>query len=195
MLEIGDAIVSLDLLEEFFRCDLSRCKGACCIEGDSGAPLTMDEARIIEEDFNHYRKYLPEDHLREIERTGFSLVDSDGDLVTPLVNNRQCAYSFYDRQGVLRCAIEKSFHDGRTKFIKPVSCHLFPVRITEYDTFKAVNYQQLSICKAGRECGYKTGLPLYVFLKDPLIRQFGEKWYHQLEEAAQLLKESNQLPE
>ncbi len=195
MLEIGNEIVSLDLLEEFFSCDLRQCKGACCIEGDSGAPLTEDEALVIEENFKHYRKYLPEEHLKEIERTGYSVVDSDGDLVTPLVSNRQCAYSFYDRQEVLRCAIEKSYHDGLTRFIKPVSCHLFPVRITEYDTFKAVNYQQISICKSGRECGFRMRLPLYVFLKDPLIRQFGEQWYHQLEEAALLLKESHKLPE
>lgn len=189
MIEIGRSIVSFDIFEEHFLCDLQRCKGACCIEGDSGAPLTHEEAGAIEKDYHVFEENLPESHKAEIRKQGYSVIDSDGDVVTPLVNNRQCAYSFYDEKNILKCAIEKAFFEGKTTFRKPVSCHLFPIRITEYKRFDAVNYQQLDICKAGRECGRAYKLPLYKFLKEPLIRKYGEDWYAQLEEAAKYVEE------
>lgn len=188
MIEIGRTIVSRDLLDEHFLCDLQRCRGACCVEGDSGAPLAAGEAEAIREGFPHFEHYLPENHAEEIRSQGYSVVDKDGDEVTPLVGNRQCAYSFYDENNILKCAIEKAFFEGRTNFRKPVSCHLFPVRITVYKRFDAVNYQELDICKAGRECGRANKLPLYVFLKEPLIRKYGEEWYAQLEAAAQFVR-------
>jgi hypothetical protein len=184
MIEIGRTIVSLDVLEEHFLCDLQRCKGACCVEGDSGAPLSEGEAEAIEKDYSQFEGYLPGHHKEEILKQGYSVTDSDGDVVTPLVGNRQCAYSFYDEGNILKCSIEKAFFEGKTTFRKPVSCHLFPIRITVYKRFDAVNYQQLDICKAGRECGRASRLPLYRFLKEPLIRKYGAEWYAQLEEAA-----------
>ena len=191
MLEIGRTIISFDVFEKHFLCDLFKCKGACCIEGDSGAPLTEDEAKIIEKKYASFEDYLPEKHKKEISRQGFSVIDSDGDLVTPLVNNRQCAYSFYDERGILKCSIEKAFFEGKTKFRKPVSCHLFPIRITEYKRFDAVNYQELDICKPGRACGKSQKLPLYKFLKEPLIRKYGEEWYKEVEIAAEHLSTTN----
>ncbi|MCD6355545.1 MAG: DUF3109 family protein [Prolixibacteraceae bacterium] len=190
MIEIGRTVVSLDIFEEQFLCDLQQCKGACCIEGDSGAPLEDEEATVIEKEFSTFEKYLPPDHKKEIAKQGFSVIDSDGDLVTPLVDNRQCAYSFYDKQGILKCAIEKAFFEGKTTFRKPVSCHLFPIRITSYKRFDAINYEQLDICKPGRVCGIVQQLPLYKFLKEPLIRKYGEEWYKEIEIAAALLNES-----
>lgn len=187
MLEIGRTIISFDIFEKHFLCDLFKCKGACCVEGDSGAPLTEDEAKLIEKDYKAFEGYLPQKHKNEIAKQGFSVVDSDGDLVTPLVNNRQCAYSFYDENGILKCSIEKAYFEGKTKFRKPVSCHLFPIRITEYKRFDAVNYQQLDICKPGRACGKSQKLPLYKFLKEPLIRKYGEEWYKEVEIAAEHL--------
>ncbi len=187
MVEIGRTIISLDIFEKHFLCDLLKCKGACCVEGDSGAPLTDEEAEIIERDYSTFKNYLPEKHIKEIQEQGFSVIDSDGDLVTPLVDNRQCAYSFYDEKGILKCAIEKAFFEGKTSFRKPVSCHLFPIRITKYKRFEAVNYQQLDICKPGRKCGVSNQLPLYKFLKEPLIRQYGEEWYKELVIAAEYL--------
>lgn len=184
MLEIGRTIVSLDILEKKFVCDLLKCKGACCIEGDSGAPVTPEELEAIAAAYPEVESYLPEIHRHEIQKRGFAVVDLDGDLVTPLVNNRQCAYTFYDH-GVLKCGIEKAYFDGKITFRKPVSCHLFPIRITEYQQFDAVNYQQLEICKPGRQCGQKENMPLYVFLKEPLIRKYGEEWYEQLSYAAE----------
>lgn len=192
MIEIGRAIVSLDVFEEYFLCDLSKCKGACCIEGDSGAPLTEDEMLQIEADFDIFSEYLSEKHREEIQSQGFSLIDSDGDLVTPLVDNRQCAYAFLDENRIWKCAVERAFFEGKTAFRKPISCHLFPIRITEYKRFDAVNYQQLDICKCGRERGYAEKLPLYRFLREPLIRKYGEEWYAWLENAAKLLDEGKE---
>ena len=188
MLEIGRAIVSLDVLDKHFLCDLLKCKGACCVEGDSGAPLTAEEAIEIEQNYPAFEKYIPENHKKEVEKQGFSVIDSDGDLVTPLVGNRQCAYTFIDEKGILKCAIEKAYFEGEISFRKPVSCHLFPIRITEYKRFDAVNYQQLDICKPARKCGAGEKLPLYKFLREPLIRKYGSEWYEQLVYAAENLK-------
>jgi hypothetical protein len=185
MLEIGKTIVSFDVLEEHFMCDLLKCKGACCVEGDSGAPLTQEEGVIIEQILSDVEPYMTSEGRAVIREKGTSVIDYDGDLVTPLVNNRECAFVYRDEQGVTKCAIEKAFLDGKTTFRKPVSCHLFPVRITEYKRFDAVNYQQLAICKPGRTCGKGKKLPLYQFLKEPLIRKYGSEWYEQLHYAAQ----------
>jgi hypothetical protein len=171
-------------LEKKFLCDLLKCKGACCVEGDSGAPVTPEEVAAIKNAYPIFEENLEESHREEIRKQGFAVIDLDGDLVTPLVNNRQCAYTF-EENGILKCGIEKAFLNGKISFRKPVSCHLFPIRITEYKRFDAVNYQQIDICKPGRECGKSEKLPLYVFLKEPLIRKYGEDWYNQLEYAAE----------
>lgn len=184
MLEIGKTIVSFDVLEEYFLCDLMKCRGACCVEGDSGAPLTQEEAVIIEKIYPLVEPYLSKEGKKMIEAQGTSMVDHDGDLVTPLVNNRECAFTFKDEQGITKCGIERAFLDGKVNFRKPVSCHLFPIRITEYKHFDAVNYQQLQICKPGRKCGAGQKLSLYQFLKEPLIRKYGTDWYEQLHYAA-----------
>jgi len=186
MLEIGRTIVSLDILEKKFLCDLLKCKGACCVEGDSGAPVTAEEVKAIQEAYPEVSLNLAESHREEIRKQGFAVVDLDGDLVTPLVDNKQCVYT-YEENSILKCGIEKAFLDGKINFRKPVSCHLFPIRITEYKRFDAVNYQQIDICKPGRQCGKSQQLPLYVFLKEPLIRKYGEEWYEQLKYAAENL--------
>ena len=187
MIEIGRTILSRDIFEQHFVCDILKCKGACCIEGDSGAPLTEEEAAQIEQEYSNFEKYLPEHHKAEVKKQGFSMIDSDGDLVTPLVEKRQCAYSFYDEHGILKCAIEKTYFEGKSKFRKPISCHLFPIRITEYKHFDAVNYQELDICKPGVKCGKSQKVPLYKFLKEPLINKYGADWYKEVEIAAEYL--------
>lgn len=184
MVEIGKTLLSKDIFEQHFVCDVLKCKGACCIEGDSGAPLSDDEAALIEKEYSNFEEYLPESHKAEVKKQGYSLIDSDGDLVTPLVDNRQCVYSFYNKVGILKCAIEKSFFEGKSKFRKPVSCHLFPIRITEYKYFDAINYQELDICKPGVDCGTSQKIPLYLFLKEPLIAKYGTDWYREVEIAA-----------
>ncbi len=194
MIEIGRAIVSRDILEECFQCDLSLCKGACCVEGDSGAPLTPEEARFLESGYPLFQEFLSPLHRQTIESAGYSMTDSDGDLVTPLVKNRQCVYSYVNPEGILKCAVEKAWTEGKISFRKPVSCHLFPIRITSYAHFDAVNYQKIEICRPGRECGKNSRLPLYRFLRDPLVRKYGETWMAQLEWIAKRLVKTAEKP-
>lgn len=188
MIQIDKTIISFDIFENQFLCNLSECKGSCCVEGDSGAPLTEEEALQIETYYPDFEKYLTERNKLEVEIQGTSITDKDGDLVTPLLDKRECAYTFTDEEGITKCAIEKAFLNNEIPFRKPVSCHLFPIRITEYSDFDAVNYQELAICKPGRECGAKNKLPLYKFLKGPLIRKYGEEWFKEVEIAAEYLK-------
>jgi hypothetical protein len=184
MLEIGKTIISLDILEKHFLCDLLKCKGVCCEEGDSGAPLTKDEAKKLEEVYPFVQEFLSDQNNESIKNQGLYFVDYDGDLVTSLVNNHECVFTFRDENGILKCAIEKAYLDGKIDFRKPISCHLFPIRIKEYKRFDAVNYEKLEICKPGRMCGAAEKIPLYKFLKEPLIRKYGGEWYAQLEIAA-----------
>lgn len=188
MIEIGKTIVSLDIIESKFLCDISKCKGICCVDGDSGAPLTDEEALILEEIYPIIEKYIPENQKQEIAIQGYAIIDSDGDLVTPLVNDCECVYTYREDDGTTKCAIEKAWIAGEVKWQKPISCALFPVRISEYKNFDGVNYQQIDICKCGKELGEKEKLPLWKFLKDPLTRKYGAEWYSQLKLVAETLE-------
>lgn len=184
MIEIGKTIVSLDVLESKFCCNLELCKGACCVDGDSGAPLVPEEAKIIEGLYPEFKEYLSEQNKAEISKQGFSLIDQDGDLVTPIVGKNECVFTYVDEKGITLCAIERAYFEKNTGFRKPVSCHLFPIRITEYKRFDGINYEQLKICKPGRACGKTAGTPLWKYLREPLIRKYGEEWYAELEVVA-----------
>ncbi|WP_372755779.1 DUF3109 family protein [Labilibaculum sp.] len=188
MLQIGKAIVSLDVIEKKFICDISKCCGACCIEGDSGAPLEEDEKKIIEDIYPDIKDYLTEKGIAEIEKQGTSMIDSDDDLVTPIINGKECVYTIFEN-GVAMCGIEKAFLDGKISFRKPISCQLYPIRIEKYAEFDAVNYNKWEICKPARELGFKNGTPVYVFLKEPLIRKYGKEWYEELQYAAEHIDE------
>jgi len=192
VLQIGNAIVSLDVIEKKFICDFAKCKGACCIEGDSGAPLDEDEKVILEEIYPDIKEYLNEKGIAEIEKQGTSVIDSDGDLVTPIINDKECAYTVFEN-GLALCGIEKAFLDGKIKYRKPISCSLYPIRIQKYEEFDAVNYNKWNICAPARDLGYKMGTPVYKFLKEPLIRKYGEDWYKELEYAAENLEEIYQI--
>jgi hypothetical protein len=191
MIEIGRTIVSRNVFEQRFVCDLLKCRGACCVEGDSGAPLTPEEARLIKEEYSEFKENIPVLHQKEIEKQGFFVIDEDKDLVTPLVHRRQCAYSFYDARGIIKCSIEKAFFEGKVSFRKPLSCHLFPIRITEYKRFDAINYEELDICKPGQSCGKEMQMPLFRYLREPLIRKYGAEWYKEMEIAAEFLEKKN----
>jgi hypothetical protein len=191
MIQIDKTIISLDVFETHFLCNLSECKGACCVDGDSGAPLTEDEAIQIETYFPVFERYISSRNRNEVLNQGTSVIDKDGDLVTPLINKGECVYTFTGEEGITKCAIEKAFLLGEIPFRKPVSCHLFPIRITEYSDFEAVNYQELAICRPGKSCGAKNKLPLYQFLKEPLIRKYGEEWFKEVEIAAEYLKNNS----
>jgi hypothetical protein len=187
MLQIGRTIVSLDIIQKEFCCDLNKCKGTCCVEGDSGAPITKDEAEIIEKLYPDFGEYLSDHNRDQIKIQGFSVVDNDGELVTPIVGKNECVFTFIDNEGVTKCAIEQAWFEKNTTFRKPISCHLSPIRVTGYKRFDAVNYQELDICKPGRICGESKRMLLWKYLEEPLIRKYGPEWYRELTYAAENL--------
>ena len=180
MFQIGDAIVASDIIEENFLCDLSACMGECCVEGDAGAPLEEDEVKIIEDLLSEVWDDLSPAAQAVIKEHGVAYRDHDGDMVTAIVHGKDCVFTYYDEKGICKCAIEKAYREGRTNFYKPISCHLYPIRLQKYKDFTAVNYHRWCICKAAVLLGKKEGLKVYEFLKEPLIRRFGEDWYNEL---------------
>ncbi len=188
MVQIGDVVVSLDVFKEKFLCDLQACKGACCIEGDAGAPVELDEVEKLEEVLPLIWNELSPEARTVIDKQGVVYVDQEGDLVTSIVNGKDCVFTCYDENGCCYCAIEKAFREGKTGFLKPVSCHLYPIRVKDFGSFKGVNYNRWDVCKAAVLLGEKEGLPVYKFLKEPLIRKFGKEWYEELEIAVEELE-------
>ena len=187
MIEIDDKIVSADLLRECFACDLSQCRGICCVEGNAGAPLEADEVDILEREYEAYRPYMTAEGIEAVERQGFMVVDADGDYTTPLVNDAECAYA-RNENGVTLCAIEKAWLEGKTPFRKPISCHLYPIRLVHFSNGSiGLNYHRWSVCEPARRCGRKLGIPVYRALREPIIRRFGEEFYRALEAADELL--------
>ena len=173
-------MVSLDLIEAYFLCDLAQCKGVCCVEGDSGAPLDKSEIAQLEKALPIIWDDLSPEAQAIINKQGVAYIDCEGDIVTSIVNGKDCVFTCYDSDGTCKCAIEKAYRAGKLSFYKPVSCHLYPVRVAQYKDFRAVNYDRWKICKAAELLGRKEALPLYKFLKEPLIRKFGQKWYEEL---------------
>ena len=179
MLRIDDTIFSFDILEKKFICNLPACQGNCCRYGDSGAPLSAAEVQILEDIWSKVEPYLRPEGIAAIEEQGTSVTDFENDNVTPLIGNEECAYTIL-KDNIFMCGIEKAWTDGKISFRKPLSCHLFPVRIKYYSDFRAVNYEELSICFPAREKGSKEGVYVYEFLKEPLIRALGEDMYKEL---------------
>ena len=186
MIQVQDKIISIDIFQKHFVCDLNACKGACCVEGDSGAQLLEEEKSILEDSYEKIKPYMRKKGVNEIDKNGVALYDHDGDLTTPLVNNRECAFAVFEK-GITKCSIEKAYLDGKIDFKKPISCHLFPIRIKSYSDFDAVNYEKIAVCKSACKHGQKLEIPIYLFLKEALIRKYGEDWYKELLEAAKLL--------
>ena len=191
MLQIDDTVISLDLLDECFVCDLATCKGICCIEGDAGAPLEEDEVKIIEELLPIIWDDLSEKSKEVIRKQGVSYIDWDGEPVTSIVDGKECVFTYIDKTGMCKCVIEKAYREGKTDFYKPFSCHLYPIRLQKYNKFLAVNYHYWSVCNCARKLGKKEKTPVYQFLKEPLVRKFGALWFEQLEIADKELKERN----
>ena len=185
MLQIQNALVSLDLAEEFFVCDLAKCLGQCCIEGDAGAPITEDEKKKLEEVLPVVWDDLLPAAREVIERQGVAYTDEEGDLVTSLVDGRDCVFTTYAPGGMCLCAVEKAFREGKCDWSKPMSCYLYPLRLTEYPDFTAVNYHRWKICKCARTLGRKEGVRLYEFMRGPLTERFGAEWYDELKQACE----------
>jgi hypothetical protein len=191
MLAIQKTLVSLDLLERYFVCDLSACKGACCIKGDAGAPLTEEEIDLLENIVEDILPFLDEEGKDVIAKKGVFEIDVDGDKGTALLENGRCSFALVDENGMVSCGIEKAETAGKVNFKKPISCHLYPVRITEHEAYDAVNYSKWDICQPACDCGAKLNVPLYRFLKKALIRKYGNEWYEELEVIDQLRKQND----
>ena len=187
MIIIDDTIVSDDLVNAKFCCNLSACLGACCVEGDAGAPLEEEEISILEDAIDFVKPYMVEKGKQVVETNGVFDYDAEGNLVTPLVNDRECAFVYFEKN-IAFCAIEKAWAEKKIDFQKPISCHLYPVRLNELNDMTAVNYHNWSVCKPALIKGKDLGLPVYKFLKDPLTRKFGKEWYQKLEDRVAKLK-------
>ena len=180
VIELGKTILSDDIKEQFFVCNLEKCKGACCVEGDLGAPLEESELPILEEIYNKVKPYLTVEGIKAIERQGTYILDEDREYSTPTIEGKECAYAVYDEKGILKCGIEQAYLDGKTDFKKPISCHLYPIRATKYSEFEALNYDRWDICSPACDLGSSLNVPIYKFLKEPLIRRYGQQWYADL---------------
>lgn len=193
MIDIENTIISRDIITCHFACNLSVCKGACCIQGDAGAPLAKEEAELLQEIFPDIIPYLRKKGIDTIHETGTSTIDSEGDIVTPLINGKECAYAVFEN-GIARCGIEKAYLAGAIHYRKPISCHLYPVRIKKYKTYEAINYDRWEICDPARIYGQQSNTPVYRFTEEALIRKYGKKWFRQLLMIANKLeKESKPL--
>lgn len=184
MIIIDDKYISDELIEEQFVCNLGACKGACCVAGDCGAPLDKTEVKLLKKIYPKIKSYLRPDGIAEIEQTGTHTIDDEYGYVTPIVNKGICAYATIDDHGVVGCAIEKAYNEGVVDFKKPVSCHLYPIRVTKYETFEALNYDRWDICKPACKNGKSLRVPVYRFLREALIRKYGEEFYQLLDKIA-----------
>ena len=181
MLQIQDTLVSDDVILESFVCDLSRCHGACCVEGDCGAPVEESEKRLLEDLLPRIEPYMRPEGIEAVRLQGAWTDDPyDHAPSTPLVNGRECAYLTFSSDGTALCAIEQAYRDGRIDFQKPISCHLYPIRLSRILSFTALNYHRWDICRDACALGRKLGVPVYKFLREPLIRRFGQAWYDEL---------------
>jgi hypothetical protein len=182
MIEVGSVLVHEDVVSKNFVCNLNKCKGACCLEGDSGAPLDADELDILKEIYPKVRPYMTVNGIQTVEEVGTHVTDFDGEYTTPCVDgNKECAYVIFEH-GITKCAIEKAYENGDITWKKPISCHLYPIRITKYPEFDVLNYDRWSICSPACTFGDELNVRVHEFLKSPLIRKYGEEWYSELED-------------
>lgn len=189
MIEIDDKIISTELFSARFCCDLQACKGECCVEGNSGAPLDIDEEAMLEADWENYKPYMKPEGIDAIEKQGFAVIDVDGDLTTPLINDAECAYSIVEG-GNTWCAIEKAWFEGKSQYRKPISCHLYPIREAKFSNGTVgLQYHRWNICKAAELLGQSKGEPLYRTLKEPIVRRYGEDFFDALEQVEKVLNE------
>lgn len=187
MLAINNTLVSEEIIDQKFVCDLNACNGECCVAGESGAPLEKEEVEILEKILPKVKPYMTKEGVDAIEKQGVYVIDEDRDITTPLIKNGPCAFVYFEKKIAL-CAIEKAYYDGKVKFKKPISCHLYPIRITKKSGVEKLEYSRWKICAPACACGSKLNVSVHKFLKDPLVRKYGVKWYKQLELAAEMRK-------
>lgn len=185
MFQLGKTIVSEDIIEKDFVCNISACKGQCCIDGEAGAPLNEQETNILEEIYPKVKPFLRKEGIKAIEEQGTWIKSDFGELETPLINGGACAYVIFDEKNTALCAIEEAYNKGLVSWKKPISCHLYPVRVKDYSEFAAVNYHKWNICDDACSLGKELQVPVYKFVKEALVRKFGQNWYDELEKTAQ----------
>lgn len=185
MFQLGKTIVSEDIIEKDFVCNLSACKGACCIDGDAGAPLDKEEVQILKDIYSKVKPFLRQEGIDAIEKQGTHITTDFGDFETPLINNADCVYVIFDDKKTALCGIEEAYNQGEISWKKPVSCHLYPIRVKDYSEFSAVNYDKWEICDDACTLGKELQIPIYKFVKEALIRKFGKDWYAELEKVAE----------
>jgi hypothetical protein len=181
MVEIEDKIISDELFEKKFVCDLQKCKGGCCVEGDSGAPLKSKEIKEIAKNLSIIKSEMSTKGLNAIKNNDFHNVDSDGDKVTKLVDGKECVFVVFDKNNIAKCSIESAFRKNKINFNKPISCHLYPVRVKKYDSFTAINVDSWHVCKPACECGTELNVPVFKFLKDAIVRSWDLDFFHHLD--------------
>lgn len=184
MIIVGQALVSEDILEKKFECQIASCKGACCVQGDAGAPLEASEIDIIAEGYSKFTPFMSHEGMAKVEEVGFHEKDRDGDLVTTCLPTGECVFVVYDSAGVAGCAIEKAYFAGETDFRKPMSCHLYPIRAKKYGEYMALNYHTWNLCSEACKVGEERKIPVYRFLKEALTRKMGKDWYEEFEAIA-----------
>lgn len=189
LVEVKDKIVSTQIFDKKFVCDLNACKGACCIEGNSGAPLTMEEIDLLEENIDKIIPFMRPEGIAEVEKTGVFYVDEDNDTVTTLVNGAACAFVYFDENNITKCGIEQAYNSGKIDFNKPISCHLYPIREKQFQGLTTLTYDVWHICAPACACGEQLDVPVYRFLKNPLIRAYGEEFFKELEIVDKALKD------
>ncbi len=183
MLVVGNTVVSDELINECFCCDLAKCKGACCVEGDYGAPITKEEKTIIKKILPLTMPLLPTKAKETIAKYNFFTLDDEGQLCTQIIDGKDCVFCIKDEQQNTLCAFQKLYLQGKIDFIKPISCHLYPIRISEFEQCSALNYNRWNICCQAVLLGKRKNIPVYKYCREPLIRRFGLKWYNELEQA------------
>ena len=184
MFQLGKTIVSEEIIEKEFVCNLSACKGACCVDGEAGAPLEEEELKILMDIYPKVKPFLTQEGIHAIEEQGL-YITTKGEYETPLIpSDDSCVYINYDEKGVAQCGIEEAYNQGEITWKKPISCHLYPVRVQDYSEFAAVNYHKWEICDDACSLGKELQVPVYKFVKQALIRKFGEDWYSELEKVA-----------
>lgn len=189
LIQIENKLIDKDLSAEMFACDISACKGACCVEGDVGAPLDKEETKVLEDIYPKVKPFLNEKGIKSIEAQGSWVRDFTGGLSTPLVNNRECAYVIFDEKGVALCGIEQAYEAGAVEFKKPISCHLYPIRVEKTQNFEVLSYDRWDICSAACVKGKQEGVKVYEFTKAALVRAYGEEFWEEMDEIFENLEE------
>lgn len=195
IIEIGKILVSSDLMDKHFVCDLNACKGACCVEGDDGAPLNQEEIDLLEDHLETIKPYMTQEGIDVVDEQGVFYMDRFNEPVTSLVNDKDCVFVTLDENGITKCGVEQAHRDGKIPFNKPISCHLYPIRVSKFSTFESLNYDRWPICNPACSLGELLKVPIYKFLKEPITRAYGEEFYSELEKVDDQMREVGGLEE